>query len=249
MTYADMVEVEFKRIYAELNIAEAPERRKPDMIDSIWSDIYKLLFKPGIDDVRYNNVKSKIKTYDVETIESIADVFIKLNKRYGGVIKYNQFANLTGIHRYTLDLWHNANNTSGYIFNLPDNAVQEEYNNIIYIPNGNDVIVYKGNERYIREKINGVLSVTRFDVKKKLQEEMQDSNTNGTSIDTMGQMFRANNEQDLGRLYEPRKTLMEVQARHMLTDGELIKLGQIAQKENVCLLENAGESIYGASGD
>lgn len=228
MSLADLAELEFMRLYSVYDIANAPEKRKADIIDSLWPDIYKAVFKPGAGDVRFNNTKSKLKTYDVAEVEEVVNKFIVLNKRYGGVIKFNQFANMTGINRYTLYLWHKANNTNGYIFNLNNNDMEEE-NKYIYIicdneKNTGDIAVkeYRGNASKL---LNGnILTSKRFDVIKKLQEEMQDSNTNGLSNDTMGQALRANNEDELGKLYEPRRMIQHEQIRVAISANELPKL-------------------------
>lgn len=224
LTLAELTEIEFMRLYGELSVSDAPEKRKADIIDSFWQDIYEIVFKPGYDDIRFNNCKSKLLTYNIYDVEAVCNMFVKLNKRYGGVIKYNQFSNLTGINRYTLYLWHKANNTNGYIFNLSKSDIDEEYNNIYIINKGGnkvDYIYYNGNGR---NSGSDELSSLRFDVIKKLQEEMQDSNTNGLSNDTMGHALRANNEDELGKLYEPRRMVQQEQIKqHVLT--ELPKLG------------------------
>lgn len=229
LSLAELTELAFKDLYIELDIANAPEKRKAEIIDSLWKDIYKQVFKPTNDDVLRNNCKSKLKPWDTDEVEEVVDTFVKLNKRYGGVIKYNQFANLTGIHRSTLWVWNKSNNTNGYIFNLSNNALSEERNTIIYIlkDNNNVDVVYNGNSKYI----NGVnytdignteyLSTKRYDVIKKLQEEMQDSNTNGLSNDTMGHAIRANHEKELGKLYEHERMIQQVQARAALTAADL----------------------------
>ena len=225
LTLAQLTELEFLKIYNELHVADAPEKRKADIIDSIWPDIYSIVFKPGIDDVRFNNCKSKLMTYNVQNVEDVCNMFIKINKRYGGVIKFNQFCNLTGINNYTLDLWSKANKTNGYIFNLSKTDIDLEYNNIYIINNGNNnvnYIYYNGNGK---DSGSDMLSSLRFDVKKKLRQEMQDSNTNGLSNDTMGQALRANNEDELGKLYEPRRTMQrELVARKDITAEEIRRL-------------------------
>lgn len=226
MSLADMTELAFKALYEELGVADAPEKRKADIIDSMWIDIYEQVFKPQPEDVRFNNAKSRMKTWDIEQVEEVCNMFIKLNKRYGGVIKFNQFANLTGINRYTLYLWHKANNTNGYIFNLSDTDLNNECNNIyIYKHKDGSIEEYHGNG-YVG--MNSKLSSVRFDVIKKLREEMQDANTNGLSNDTMGHALRANNEDELGKLYEPRRMVQQEQIKRVLTAQELPKLGEIA---------------------
>lgn len=242
LTFADLVEFHFKKMYDDYNVAEAPEKRKADIIDSFWPDIYEIVFKPEYGDIRFNNCKSKLMTYNVHDIESVCNMFIKLNKRYGGVIKYNQFANLTGINRYTLYLWHKANNTKGYIFNLSNSDIQEECNNIYIINNGNgDIVEYRGN-MYV--DTNDKLSCRRFDVIKKLQEEMQDSNTNGLSNDTMGHAMRANNEDELGKLYEPRRMIQHEQIKHSyISADQPIRLDVSSSNCTTELLENTFDKV------
>lgn len=230
LTLAELTEIAFKDLYIELSVADAPEKRKADVIDSMWNDIYKQVFKPGDNDILINNCKSKLKPWNIEEVEEVVNVFIKLNKRYGGVIKYNQFSNLTGIHRYTLYLWNKNNNTNGYIFNLNSSAIDEEQRTAIYILNNNSVdVVYNGNFNRERDNNTKYLSTMRFDVIKKLQEEMQDSNTNGLSNDTMGHALRANNEEELGKLYEPRRMLQQATIKAALPASELPKLGEVRQ--------------------
>lgn len=240
LTFADLVEINFKRLYDEYNVADAPEKRKADIIDSFWTDIYEIVFKPDSGDICFNNCKSKLMTYNVHDIESVCNMFIKLNKRYGGVIKYNQFSNLTGINRYTLYLWHKANTTKGYIFNISKNDMDEEYNNIYIINNGHDdleYIYYNGNGR---DAGNDRLSTMRFDVIKKLQEEMQDSNTNGLSNDTMGHAMRANNEDELGKLYEPRRMIQHEQIkRSYISADQPIRL-DVGKAETLEIVDSSG---------
>lgn len=221
MTFAAMVEEEFLRLYEQLEVKDAPEKRKADIIDSIWGDIYQLVFKPSPDDILMNNCKSKLTPWKVEDVEAVVDMFIKLNKRYGGVIKFNQFSNLTGIHRDTIDRWHKYNTTGEYIFTISENDI-DSVNSNIYIIKGKE-IEYHGNGS---EWMNDKASRTRYDVKKKLREEMQDSNTNGLSNDTTGHMVRANNEPELGKLYEPRRMIQQEKIKQALPAGQLPWLGE-----------------------
>ena len=221
MSAAEQVEEEFMYLYEKYNVADAPPKQKADIIDSFWSDIYKKVFKPEPDVIKYNNCKSKLKTYDVEEVEEVCDMYIKLNKRFGGVIKINQFANLTGIHRATLWLWNKNNTSNSYIFNLNNNAVDEEGKYVYILYKGNNDIEYHGTSSLDKN----ILSTFRFDVVKKLREEMQDSNTNGLSNDTMGHAIRANNEEELGKLYEPKRMLQQESIKRVLTASELPKLG------------------------
>ena len=237
-SFADQVEIEFIKLFDAFDMGSVPDRKRADFIDSFWSDIYKKVFKPSIDDIRINNCKSKLKTYDVEEVEAVTEVYIKLCKRYGGVIKYNQFCNLTGINRYTIDLWHKANKGNGLYVNLSNSDIDAEYNNIYIINNGNNNVEYYDNKSALNIYYNGnakgvkndILSSRRFDVKKKLQMEMQDSNTNGLSNDTMGHAIRANNEEELGKLYEPKRMLQHETIRQTLSlediKGKLAELSQ-----------------------
>lgn len=203
MSKAEQVEAEFLRLYDEFQVADAPERKKADIIDSFWNDIYKAVFKPSKEEVLFNNTKTRLKTYDVEEVEEVCEKYITLCRRYGGVVKITEFANLTGLHRSTLYIWNNRNrNGSGYIVNLNSNDIAEEQRSIIYIYNNSGVdVVYNGNSRYMSGNNTRGLSSLRFDVVKKLQEAINSSNTNGLSQDTTGYIVQANNDPDTLKNY------------------------------------------------
>jgi len=239
ISLADQMYEEFIKLYDELGVESAPEKRKADIIDSIWLDIHNLVFKASPEDVKVNNHHSKLLTHRVLDVQEVCEMYIRLCKRYGGVIKIQQFANLTGIHRSTLWLWFNNNNTNNYIFTLNDNAINEEYNNL-YIVNGE--CIYQGNNPYCEKSIKE-LSSSRFDVIKKLREEMQDSNTNALSNDTMGQVVRANNEEELGKLYEPKRMMQQATIKQALGDSELPKLGENIQNAQFRQIESKENTI------
>lgn len=222
MSLADMTEEEFKRLYVTYNVADAPNRQKADMIDAIWEELYDIVFKPDIGEITYNNCKSKLIPYKVEEVEAVCKKFINLNRLYGGVIKLCSFSDLTGIHTYTMSLWSDANKTNGYIFSLSDSDMNSEFSNIYIINNGNGDIEYKGNNRYTL-KTNSKLSSLRFDAKKKIFDAVKGSNTNGLSMDTMGHTIRANQDEEVGKMYEPRRMVQQEQIRQKVLT-ELPKL-------------------------
>ena len=210
LSYAEQLEAEFMRLYYELDVPTAPEKRKPFIIDSIWMDLYPLIFKP--DNKQINNTNSKIMYHDIQTIESIVDMYIKLCFRFNGVIKYNAFCNLTGIDYSTICLWYNSNKTDKYIFSLNNSDIEIESNSINYIYiDSNNVVSKHNNVYYINN--SDPLSKLRFDVKKKLHKFMIDENTDGLSGDTVGYTIRANNDEDLGKLYDPKKIVLQQQAK------------------------------------
>jgi len=233
LTLAEQMQQEFLRLYTELDVESKPERRKADIIDSIWCDVYEAVFKPDEETVKYNQHNSKLMTYNVADVQAVTEMYSKLCLRYGGVIKIMQFAKLTGIHRATLWNWNKSNNTNGYIFNLSSTAAQEENNYIIYI-NNNTPIHYNGNNRYCVDS-NDKLSTLRFDVIKRLREDAQDSNTNGLTQDTMGNLARANNDAELGKMWEPKRMVAELEIKRALKASELPKLSLADSEDNAVL--------------
>lgn len=222
LTQAEQVEIEFLKLYDEYDVANAPDKRKSSIIDSFWDDIYKRVFKPLPDDVLYNNLKSRLKTHDVQAVQDVCEMYIKLCQRYGGVIKINQFSKLTGIHRATFNLWHHANKTNGYICKLNDNDIDDENKNDIYIlnPNGVDVI-YNGNNKHMRENVTEFSSL-RFDVLKKLRDEMYDENTNSLENTSIGAALRANNDIDVGKEYDKKQQQTRAELIGNLANASLI---------------------------
>ena len=233
LSYAEQVEECFMELYARYDVANAPEKRKNEIIDSFWSDIYKQVFKP--DKPLLNNCKSKLLTYDVESIQDVIQIYINLCKRFGGVIKYTQFCNLVGYSRDCIYRWHKYNNTGRYIFTLNDSEYEEDNKYIIYYSVNNNIIEYHGNTANCYRD-NDKLSCRRYDVIKKLQEEMQDSNTNQLSNDTMGAAIRANNEEELGKLYEPKRMIQHEQIKQALSVSDLPKLGKLSDNNSILTL-------------
>lgn len=252
LSYAEQIRETFLELYMENDIANVPERRKPKAIDSLWSEIYTRVLKP--DKPQVNNCMSKVMPWDIVNIQSIIDVYVNLCNLYGGVIKFGQFAKLIGYSRYTLDYWHSKNNTGKYIFTLDSDSVLNEFDNNIYIVNSisdlDDVSVvhYKDNI-YIQDTanysqdVNG-LSRTRLDVRKKLQQEMQDENTNALSVDTMGAAIRANNEEELGKLYEPKRMIQHEQIKQALSLNDLKLLDNTTNNTNGLLLDINGTDVH-----
>lgn len=223
LTKAEQVEEEFLRLYEKYEVAEVSDKKKASVIDSLWGDIYKAVFRPLPGDVVYNNCKSKIKTYDVREMEEVCEMYVKLCQRYGGIIKLNQFAKLTGLHTYTFNIWHKANKTNGYICRLNNNDIVEENNNTIYVVNNSGVdIVYNGNSKYMSGDNTDILSTLRFDVAKKLREEMYDENTNSLEATNMGALARANNDEDVGKLYDKQQQRNKLEAAMNLANAQLV---------------------------
>lgn len=226
LTLPEQIEDEFIRIYKELEVANAPDKRKADIIDTIFSsEIHDKFFKPRKNDICYNQTKTRIKLYDVQLMADITETFIKLNKRYGGVVKINQFANMTGINRASLFRWNQLNKSNDYIFTLNKEDCLKDLNDIIYIKPDGVSVKYKSNSPNIFNP-NDEASYYRFDVIKRLKKDMYDSNTNGLSNDTMGNALRANNEEELGKMYEPRKMIRKAQLQGITSVQELPKLGE-----------------------
>ena len=71
---------------------------------------------------------------------------------------------------------------------------------------------------------------------------MKDSNTNGLSNDTMGQALRANNEDELGKLYEPRRMVQHEQIKRALTAAELPKLTGNEDTKQQKMIESVREN-------
>jgi len=72
---------------------------------------------------------------------------------------------------------------------------------------------------------------------------MQDSNTNALSNDTMGQVVRANNEEELGKLYEPKRMMQQATIKQALGDSELPKLGENIQNAQFRQIESKENTI------
>ena len=226
VSLSDLAEVTFKDLYRSYNnamdINSKSAKQRADIIDAILSEVYLSVFKPSPGESTQNGSKSKLKTYDVQEVESITELIIRLNQLYGGVIKLIQFSNLTGINRYTLNLWEKANRSSGYIFKLSDTEISEECS-----------------YRNRNARINSELSAFRFDVYKKLREAMRAQNTNGLASNPMGEMAIANNDEDVGKMWAQKGIDTQTQPRQVL-DASQLRILVLPEDKNTSMLTDSG---------
>lgn len=222
MNYSDLLESEFLRLYNKY-IPGAPANRIPIIIDSFWNEIYTNIFKPSNDEKLLNTCNSKILAYHVLDMESVLNKYIELCNRYGGIIKINSFCNLTGYTRQTFLHWNHLNNTNEYIFRLSkDDCIEDLNRNVIYIFHSRrlEKLINRFNDSNVKE-----LNCIRYDVIKKLRESIQDENTSQLSTSTVGQVVRANNDIDVGKLYDVKNTLLkqDVSRDHIASPEERAK--------------------------
>lgn len=226
LTYPEEIERIFLDLYEKYNVANAPEKKRANIIDTFWRDIYTQLFKP--DTPQYNNCKSKIKPYDIPTIESILNTFVKLCNRYNGVVLIDSFCDLIGYSRNAVYMWNKANNSNNYIFTLDPNINDIEENILyIYVNNNSVKCVKDNNNRY--KDINmseddKILSRLRYDVVKKLREEEQKQSKLHLSNSDIGMIFRSNNEDELGLKYDAKRTFEQETIKQALSVQDLPKL-------------------------
>jgi molybdopterin-biosynthesis enzyme MoeA-like protein len=88
-----------------------------------------------------------------------------------------------------------------------------------------------------------------MDIRKKLQQEMQDENTNALSVDTMGAAIRANNEEELGKLYEPKRMIQHEQIKQALSLNDLKLLDNSTNTSNGLLLDINGTDVCTTTGE
>lgn len=223
VSFADQVEAEFTRLYQQYRIADAPERRVPDMIDAIWPKIYKKIFELDESGSWINCSHTRLRTWRYLDVESVCDTYINLCRVYGGKIKLNSFCELTGIHRYTLDLWHEKNINNTDVFELSMKDIEKEYKDTVYIfnnINGEDIVRRP-------EWHEMKLSTKRIDVRKKIVAAAREQSRNARSIDTVGNIQMSNNDEELGFLYDTKRDFRKESIRQALTVDDLPKLGNL----------------------
>lgn len=252
LSYAEQVEELFLDLYMKYDVANAPEKRKPFIVNSFWKDIYKQIFKP--DKPQLNNCKSIIKPYDINNIESILDMYISLCDRYNGTVLIEPFCDLIGFNRYTVYLWNKNNNSNRYIFTLTDDIIKQENDNIIiYIDNNDNVNILNNNNidnidsirlfnnRYksnMSEK-DKLLSSLRFDVVKKIRDVEQTRSKLHLSNSDIGMIFRSNNEDELGLKYDAKRTIEQEQIKQIATAGQL----PVFNNSKVMLTDNTNNDV------
>lgn len=240
LSYAEQVESLFLEMYEKYNVATAPDKKKANIVDSFWKDIYNIVFKP--DAPQYNNCKSKIKPYDIPTIESIVNVFIKLCNRYNGVILIDSFCDLIGYSRNAVYMWNNVNKSNNYIFTIDPN-IKDIDDNILYIyVNNNSVNCIKDNNNRYKDsnmsEEDKLLSRLRYDVVKKLREEEQKQSKLHLSNSDIGMIFRSNNEDELGLKYDAKRTIEQEQIKQIATAGQLPVFNKLSESDTQFIAKN-----------
>lgn len=235
LTYSEQMQEIFIDLYEQWQVSNKTKRERFETIDAIFERMYKQLFKP--DTTTQNNCHSKLKTYDVNTIESILDTYIELCKVYGGCIKYITFCNMTGISYDTIWLWHKSNNTKGYIFYLNQNDIDIENNTqYIYINNNSNVIdnINNNNCRHIDKDR---LSCLRFDCYKKIQEHMNASNDNGLNASDTGVIVIANNSTDIPKQWDAKRQIVAEQVKQIASAQQLPRF-ELTEKHTQFITKN-----------
>lgn len=225
LSYAEQVEECFLELYHRYDVANAPEKRKAYIINSFWKDIYNQIFKP--EKKQNNNLKSKVKPYDVEEIESILDKYFSLCDKYGGTILIDSFCDLIGYSRNAVYMWHNANKSNGYIFSLDPALVNDETKGLCIVYDGRDIKFINDNSnifQYDNDEESQILSRIRYDVVKKIRENEQTRSKLHLSNSDIGYIFRSNNEDELGLKYDAKRTVEHEQIRQALSINDLPKL-------------------------
>lgn len=214
LSYAEQIEGEFIRLF-ELYARGTKDREKMDIIDSFFPEIGKKVLQLPPDAARVNGCKSKIPPHDVAQVEEVTRLYINLCRRFGGTVKLLSICELFGYHLQTVLNWHEKNaGGEGYILSLNDEEIKKE--NVIIIDRfsvsdnttNNSIYNYNINKSMFNNLCNDKqakkLSSFRFDIYKMIKQAIRAQNDNGLSASPMGQVVRANNDEEVGKLYEPR---------------------------------------------
>lgn len=206
LDYTELIEERFLDLYNQYCIG-VPANRIPIIIDTFWKTIYNEFFRPGNDEKRQNKCNSRILPFHVYTIESIIDTYISLNGKYGGFVKIENIINLLGYTRETLHRWNKCNKTNDYIFKLSHNEYINEVNSIIVYCVYSDHVETINN--FCRDENIKELSLYRYDILKKIRETIKSENDNQLSCSTVGQVVRANNDIDVGKMYDAKNIMLK----------------------------------------
>lgn len=239
VTYADMMEDAFYRLVDKYNI-NLEDKNIANKLDVVFRNIYKLVFEPGPDFIKHNHQRSVLIYYNVLEIEEIVNKYIDLCQLYNTLPKLNVFSNMTGINYYTINLWHKSNNTNKYIFTLNNDSIKDLEND------SNNIIILSGNEGsnniynnigYVNNSIYGnksvsedikILTLKRFDIYKKIREAAQNFTRNNLQGSPVGAMASANNDEEVGLLWEPKKVLLKAEAERIA-----LSAGDVASKYGI----------------
>lgn len=106
--YDNQIEFLFKQYFIDRGIDIEKDDIKQTKFNSAWKYVYKNLFMPDENTIRYNNKTSKINYDDVWEINRICNIYIDLCFEYNIRPCQYGFYRLTGITRETMRTWKNG---------------------------------------------------------------------------------------------------------------------------------------------
>ena len=232
LSWTDRIEQAFFNLVDKYNINLEDSKGLANKIDGILPDIYKLVFEPPKDYKKINQTISYLKFNDIESVEEVVCCYLRLCNLYNVLPKINIFSAMTGISRNTIDIWNKANKNNTKTLYLNDEYMELESNQniILYIYDSdmelkynNNLDIYRKGDIYTKQ-----LTSIRYDIKKKIREAAQNFTRNNLQGSPVGAMASANNDEEVGLLWEPKKVLLKAEAERIA-----LSAGDVANKYGI----------------
>lgn len=183
--YENEIEELFIQFFEDRGFDPYKDKIEHNRANAAFMDIYDHLFRPDENTVRKNNRKSKLDYGDIDTLNNIAKIYIKLCNEFNLTPWLYMYSSLTGIEESTLNTWENG-----------------EYRNRVYYDNqGNeiqDISEWKLNKRgEYREEVTHAHS----DLVKNIKRAATNAKKGRLSDSDIGNITQANNDEEIGLLY------------------------------------------------
>ena len=195
--FENEIEERFIQFFTDRGFDPYKDKIEHNRANAAFMDIYDHLFKPDEHTVRKNNRNSKLDYADIDTLNNIARIFIKLCNEFNLTPWLYMYSSLTGITEETLTTWSNG----------------EYRNKIFYDPEGNvidDLQLYKVSNK---GEYTEVVTSKYSDLVKNIKKAATNSKKARLSDSDIGNITQANNDEEIGLLYAQKEARAKAEAQ------------------------------------
>ncbi len=183
--YENAIETLFLKYFTDRGIDPYKDKIEHNRANAAFMDIYDHLFKPDKNMVRKNNKKSLLDYSDIDTLNDIARIFIKLCNEFNLTPWLYMYSSLTGIAEDTLISWGNGEYRGKIYYDMQGNVIK-------------DIQLYKARrEGEYREEVTDRHSA----LVKNIRKAATNSKKARLSDSDIGNITQANNDEEIGLLY------------------------------------------------
>ena len=194
--YENQIEEIFLQSFRDSGVDPYKDKVEHERANGAFMDVYERLFAPDENTVRKNNKNSKLDYSDIDTLNKIAYIFIKICNKCNITPWLYMFSSLTGIEESTLSTWENGEYRNKIYYDVKGNVIK-------------DISEWKLNKKgEYREEVSN----SHSNLVKNIKKAAQNSKRGRLSDSDIGNITLANNDEEIGLLYAQKEARVKAEA-------------------------------------